>query len=86
MKIRGNTVGTPMAGLQVHIGSTEPQSGPVLWFNTAPREAGGAAVLALSEDAAAFVVRANVEGTDYGVKNATVWQGPTAQTYDFTVL
>lgn len=68
------------------IGSTEPKRGPILWFNTAGRGESGTALLALSEDASACVVQANVDGRDYGVENASVGSSPTEKTYDFTVL
>lgn len=69
------------------VGDTVPTNGPTLWFNTAP---GGsvnqAAMLLLDDDESGYDMQAVVGDETYGVNNATVNQGASAGSYDFTVL
>lgn len=67
------------------IGGTEPANGPVLWFNTGETDDADT-LLSLSSDASAYALRANVDGVDYGLVNATTGSSPTETTYDFTIL
>ena len=69
------------------IGDTAPTAGPCLWFNTAQGGAGNEpSLLSLDDDETGYDVQAVVGDETYGVNNATVNQGATSGTYDFTVL
>lgn len=68
----------------IHIGEVEPDVGRVLWFNTGI-SATGAAMLRLNDNEEGSVVRAEVDGEEYGVGNTTVNSEPSASSYDFKV-
>lgn len=68
------------------VGGTEPEKGPVLWFDTSGRQAAANAMLELTEDSGASTVTAEVEGDTYSIRNATVNQAPTAGGYNFDLL
>ena len=65
---------------------TEPEKGPVLWFDTSGGQAAANAMLELAEDSGASTVTAEVEGDTYSIRNATVNQAPTAGGYNFDLL
>lgn len=69
----------------VQIGGTEPTAPYTLWFNTGDATS-AIAMLSLDEDAAGTAVAAIVDGTEYGVENATVNAAPTTGSYDFTII
>lgn len=68
------------------VGGTEPEKGPVLWFDTSGGQAAANAMLELAEDSGASTVTAEVEGDTYSIRNATVNQAPTAGGYNFDLL
>lgn len=72
----------------VSVGSEEPGSGPVLWFNTsgsAPAEE-EVMLLDLDDEEGGDDVQAEIGGESYGVDNATVNEEPTAAgVYDFNI-
>lgn len=75
-----------LEGIQANgfvLGGVAP-AGPVLWFDTGPKS--NEAVLTLTDEVSVSAIQADVDGVSYGVQNATVNSGPTAKTYDFTVL
>ena len=63
------------------VSGTEPEKGPVLWFDTSGGQAAANAMLELAE-----AVTAEVEGDTYSIRNATVNQAPTAGGYNFDLL
>lgn len=75
-----NMVAQKMAELlaqktKVEIGETEPEDGPVLWFNTGYKqtepEPETVLMLDLGDLTEDSVVQANIDGTDYAVLNAS---------------
>lgn len=68
------------------VGGTEPEKGPVLWFDTSGGQAAANAMLELAEDSGASTVTAEVERKTYSVRNATVNQVPTTGGYNFDLL
>lgn len=69
------------------VSGTEPEMGPVLWFDTSSGgQAAANAMLELTEDSGASTVTAEVERKTYSVRNATVNQVPTTGGYNFDLL
>lgn len=82
-------VGNAGLHMQVQIGGNEPDTGPVLWFDTAGYEQSETtedAVLSLAYTEDDSGVTAVVDGADYSVQNASVDGNPTGQKYDFNIL
>lgn len=72
----------------VKIGGEQPEKGPVLWFDTG--EGGEAEEILVPLDVgsqeATDPIHAAVDGTSYGVKNASLDGQPQNQKYDFTLI
>lgn len=69
------------------IGDTEPENGPVLWFNTSAvsPSAQQTVMLALEEETEAASVIAEIDGEDYSVANIGATTSTSAP-YDFTII
>ena len=68
------------------VGAAEPESGPVLWFDTSGAAAGTEAVkLELSGDGASGV-SVLIDDNSYPIENASLNSSPESGKYDFNIL
>lgn len=73
----------------VSISDTEPEKGPVLWFNTSgqkPAISTEELVLDLTDVTEQAVMNANVEGEEYSVANVNEAKKENDSTYSFEIL